>query len=480
MQSAHLLIASAIAHALLCVSTAHAQIALPQNQHSLQYATDAVSHRSTHYAKENYWCIYYLTTHAYPDPQQQSDLRHAVSFAVASASAQDVIEYCTPQPIGTNEYLSVIQLQLLLWDYKQFCKVLEKYPYKHYEGSSHPLVIRADWLMAQLLDPTKSDALYRLLYNNEKLTRDQFIKFWGGNTDVNQFYAIPELDSKVAANSGRKRWLLNVGNNRRTYLWHTLDFFVIDKDTDPLGHLLYPIQDRFVKAVHNGEELIAGMPKFSLRTHDSGALQAYLLANQNGQRIEEAPGTLVRGDGSFRQYTAITNQGGCLNCHKSGLIPSSGNDLIGYLAPDPKTGINATAIAKYKDQIRIDKATLRSAERDIKTDNSLYAAGVLMCNGLTPTQNILAVQRAIRAYDAPVTLEQAATEICCKPEELRLAMSWHNATVKYNPVDAISVNPRFADLAKGRAIPRSAWEDIYTYTVFTLRDWQIATKGKGP
>lgn len=436
-----------------------------------------IAHRKANYPVTEWQYIYYIDNTA----QQvfEAELKAATAFAIASTSYQEAIEYCTPQPVVGTQDITYIDIRLLLWDYQQFCKVIAKYPYHRqakYAGCL-PLVIRADWLVAELMDTTKSDAHYRLLYNDANLDRDKFLKFWGANTDVNYHYGIAEGHSGVSANSGGpargrpKRWLINTGASKRNYVWGTLDFFVIDEKTDPVNNPTYPFIERFKKAVHDGEEWIAGNPKYSIRTGEYGALQAYLLANAAGKRIESAPGELVvqRSSHPCRGYASITNAAGCVGCHESGLINSTENEYI---------TLAKLAQRKFYDknlQLKTDKFNQRSPAMDVRRDSELYAIGVRICNGYTPKDNAANFYATLDRYDEAVTIEQAAWEIGVQTSELQLAMGWHSATVKY---DALNLNARFAMLSGGGKIPRFTWEVIYTATNEVYTRWVLANRPK--
>jgi hypothetical protein len=422
----------------------------------------AAKHREAHFAVEDYGYIYYLTLNS--SPGDLNAWQTALPFATASSSKQQIIEFCTPQQIDKTLYM--IDLREMEWDWKQFHQVLKTYPYLRDKDKWLPLVIRGDWLVLNLLDTTINDAHYRLLYNNEKLTLKDFYKFWDAQQDASKWYGIPEPDSGVSR--AKKRWVINVGTSNRTYLWSTADYVKITKETDPIGNPTYPFEIMPKKPNHDGDEHIAGMPKFSLKKQLFGSLQAYLLTNGKGnQRVEEAPGTLVKGDGSFRGYTSITTFGGCLNCHKEGLRVTSGNDLVRHLTP--KDGNAPPIVAAYQKEksIEITKFNLHSPLFDFQTNNQLYTSGCELVTGHSPKKMTSLILQAIKSYDEDVTTEQAAKEIGTSVEELIFAMAYYNATY---PQDFLT--PRFTDLTNLEPIPRTTWEEIYTQVYKAYLIWE--------
>jgi hypothetical protein len=76
---------------------------------------------------------------------------------------------------------------------------------------------------------------------------------------------------------------------------------------------------------------------------------------------------------------------------------------------------------------------------------------------MTPEKFTAAFIAAVRAYDAEVTLEQAAREVGCTPEDLKLAIAYQSA-------QGVNVGARLAQLPHGVAVARDRWEAELNYS----------------
>lgn len=405
------------------------------------------------------WGFTYYVNTASVERGDQAQLGGVLAFVCASSSRQDIIERCTPEQVTPT--LWRIDLRNMKWDWRQWWHVLNSYPYRTGKGAYRagyppPLVIRADWLCVALADTSQSDAYYRLLYGTPKLSRDDFLRVWGANKKVStHFGVIVDSDSPIGPSVAGVRLVENFPTSNRGDVWRTRDSAEINAKSDPLEHLTGGFK-------HVAEELIAAMPKHSLRTGQRGRLQAYLLSDAKGNRQEEAPGKIVTDHLGFRGAATIRNWGSCIGCHTKGINNPGTSELRRLIAiPD-----GPEIYADRKSQEFIERFHLSDAGLQIKRDCEDYALGVAMCNGWDGETNAKHFRAAIDSYDAAVTLRQAAREAYLTPAEFRLALGW--ASSNGYPLPA-----RLAALANNdEALPRAAWEDHWATAVVVAENWQ--------
>lgn len=401
------------------------------------------------FAERDWGYLFYVTYHSVPD-QYVEDLRGVTSFVTASCSQQQIIERCTPTYLTSR--MARIDIRDMQWNPDQWRTVLKGYPYAPY--TPLPMIVRADWLVQLLSDTSRSDARYRLLYGTTKFNRDDFLKLWQAGSKVEHHFGFIEGQSGVAV--VKKRWVENRPNALRTYVWGTLDFSKVSDATDPLAH-----PDRTFK--HEAEEWIAGMPKMSLTTYERGNLQDYLLSNAQGVRAEEAPTSIADDKNKFRGLPSVRTWGSCVGCHPLGINGPKINEFQRYLN-DSKS---QATVYKRKLKEQIELFHLGGTEAEIERNRTGYAMGIKLCNGWTPEVNATKFTQVIAAYDAPVTMEQAARELYAEPEELKNALAYYSTK-------GYQLNARMSELVDGVGIPRTSWEESsgYSTAYYALQYWR--------
>ena len=409
----------------------------------------ALADRARYPALEHGYLYYVSTSHLAGEQRAKCDA--TLAFVVASSSPQQIIEKATPSEVQAGLYR--LDLRDLKWDWRQWHKVLAKYPYNR-RPDQLPLVIRADWLVLQLVDTTQSNAYYTLLYGRDDLTRDDFLKAWGVNNDRSNHFGII---TKSTAASGPAvsgiRLIENRPTTTRGSAWGTRDSATIDAKSDPLEHL----DNAFA---HQAEEWLVAMPKQSLTTGRRGSLLAAWLNDAKGKRQEEAPPSIVTDHLGFRGQRAIRNWGSCVGCHATGINDPGVSELRSYIA----AGVDIYATPK-KLQEQIELFHLSDAGKQIARDNEDFAAGVAMCNGLSGEANAEAFAGTIEGYDRDVTLEVAAAELYTTPAELRLALAWASQS-------GLRLGARLSGLAHDRPLSRAAWEDHWYAAYTAVQMWE--------
>jgi hypothetical protein len=395
----------------------------------------------------------YLTVGHIP-ADQRDELVAAVKFAVPSASRETALDRQIPERVfESNVYR--IQLDDLGWDWKQWNKVLEKYPYAYNNPHAPKLAIRADWLLSELADTTESDAYYRLLYGKAPANRDEFLSIWGVDQKQQAGLELGWIETQSQVSKQGTRFIRRFLSNRGT-VWVTQDVLKLDRTSDPLE---FP--DGAFK--HDGEESIAMTPKVSARMRTRGASMAFLLSNGAGKRVEEAPVDLVEDyQRTIRSQAAIINNGSCIGCHTSGLHKPSANGVESLLL----RGVQLYAKDKDKQELveRFHLGT-KGLETEIARSNEDFAVFVEACNGLTPEENAAAYRGSLRAYESDLSLATAALELGCQPDDLKNAIAY----AAYHKLD---IGPRFSALAHGDKVPRATFEGEYRAAVVMLKTWK--------
>lgn len=388
--------------------------------------------------------IYYFGTET-ADAEQRELLAKVLAFTICSLNDEVVIEHQLPRNVNGVYRIDTRQLG---WESLP-ALLRDHYPYTPERGQL-PLVVRADWFVQFAMDQeVGGDAYFRLLFGKDAPgTLDQFLSLLETQPGSKFEHGHIEDQSGVA-NSGT-RLIATIPTKRRSDLWITYDAEELNTDTDPLEHL-----DRSQK--FDASEIIGALPKTVSATGEIGHLQVYALSDSAGKLQNKAPAAIVT-DHTGLRGVEIRNASSCIACHLEGLRPLSVNALREFV----KSG--AEAYADYKSREQIERFHLTQLGKLIERHNEDYAAVLLAINGLTPEENAKSFASTIKAYDKPLTIDDAARELTVTPRELALALA------KYGQLPA-----RVAKLAQGGTIQRSQWEFEYRTVVAAVRQWQHET-----
>lgn len=384
-------------------------------------------------------------------PEHRQTLTNVLRFLVPSFSSKPYLGDQLPQPVEGTTLLR-IDLGGLGWE-KTWPKVIGEYVKTYRQdllgSGQHPLVISGLWFAAVIPDPELSgDSQYLLLYGEQPpRTAAEFRQRWTVNGTGSLAFGRIEGRSGVALQA--TRLIENAPTSNRGYFWQTFDSRAVAGENDPLENLT----SRPPK--HDASELIAAIPKHYLGR--SGTLQAYFLANGQGQRQEKAPADIVT-DSTGVRGVEIRNTLSCIVCHTDGIRHPTLDQYQAYILS------GARIYAKDKaTQQEIDRYLDSPIAKEIERNNADYAEGVALCNGLTPAENAAAVKQIVQLYDAPVTVEQAARELYTTPETWRLALGNYSRT--YN------LSGRLALMAQGQPMSRQQWEANFHLAQQVLEAW---------
>jgi hypothetical protein len=411
--------------------------------------------------QQEYPFLYYLTTdNLSPDDRERTG--KVLAFVIPSLSSGTNLNSQLPQEVRPGLYR--IHTGFLGWQTVLPDLIRKDYPYSGKKGSL-PLVIRADWFIQYAMDQTRSkDAYFRLLFSDKPIKKlEDFLAQFDADLTSNFTFAHIEGASRVAVND--VRLITTVPTRRRTDCWITYDYVEINRNTDPLENLARGIKDG--KHGHDASEVIVGIPKSLPGTGETGALQAYALANGAGDIQEVAPTNIVV-DGTGVRGVEIVNPVSCVSCHVEGLRSPTTSALRQYLESGAQAYINDLAT-----QQEVDRFHLTEIQKWIERANEDYEAAIRACNGYTALENATAFRITIQDYDRPLTIRDAARELYVPVEELEFALGWVTASGKKMPA-------RIASLAHGGTINRDSWESSYHFMPRVLAAWRSSqSKEKG-
>jgi serine/threonine-protein kinase len=407
---------------------------------------------------------YFTLTHLHNNPSvSDEDLRWqraALAKVVNSLSWRPGI--VVPKALDKDETVFAVDLRDLDWDRRRvWDEVSKHYPYGlkldgqrdeqtrsvstevyRLSGTDLP-VLRADWFVAAATRPPLYHTILDLPDNDAKL--EQFLR-----VDAKENFLRDKLARAAFAKSGvsSQNRLIERHDGAYGAYWKSYDFKSNDGTANlfrfPLGPAFKdnPFADQaFVQA---GGELIFNLPN---------GLQAYLLVDGKGQRIDEGPTEVVSDTNKSSGTVAIVNGLSCMVCHKHGMIREGFKDEL-------RNGAGVAGAARDKVQ------RLHRSPDDftalLKDDESRFltaldrAAGRFLKVGPDKDKDIREftdepVGRVVRAYHRDLTLQDAATE-------LGLADTQGLAT-------SIAGNNRLRELglgalANGGTLKREAWSSV--------------------
>lgn len=392
----------------------------------------------------------YLTTSTVADEHRET-LVKVLRFVVPSLSPKSYLADQLPYAVPDTNLLR-LDLAGLGWQHTWPTVIAREYVPVYRPDLAYskqvPLVVRGDWFAAAITDPNVTGtAQYELLYGKALANAKEFEAFWRANPEPQLRFGRIEGRSGVSVQGTRV--LESYPTANRGYLWVTYDSRVVGGATDPLENLTA----RPVK--HDASELIAAIPKHV--GGQSGTLQAYFLADAQGKRQEKAPTDIVT-DTTGTRGVEIRNTLSCIACHVEGIRQPTLDQYREYIL----SGARIYGYDKATQQ-EIDRYLDSPIAKEISRNNEDYAAGVALCNGLTPAENAAAFQRVVRLYDSPVTLEQAARELYTTPETWRLALGNYSRTYK--------LTGRLALMAQGQPMSREQWLANYHLATQVLAEW---------
>ena len=387
-------------------------------------------------------------------PEKRKQLFHVLRFVVPSLSSKPYLGDQLPVAVPDSNLLR-LDLQGLGWERTWQPVIAQHYVPTYRPDLVHtkqiPLVVNGLWFAANVTDSNvTADSQYQLLYQGKPpRTAKEFQAAWQVNAKSDLFFGRIEGESGVAVQ--RTRLVENHPTGNRGYSWATFDSRVLAGKTDPLEN----ITQRPPK--HDASELIAAIPKHY--GGQAGTLQAYFLADAKGNRQEKAPADIVT-DSTGTRGVEIRQTLSCIVCHVEGIRHPTLDQYRAYIT----AGARLYAYDKATQQ-EIDRYLDSPIAKEINRNNEDYAAGVGLCNGLSPRENAVAFKAAVQLYDAPLDLEQQARELyATSGDQWRLALGNYSRTYQ--------LTGRLALAAQGQAISRDQWAANYHLAQRVWAAWQ--------
>lgn len=348
--------------------------------------------------------------------------RIAVAELLASLSWAAV----PPAVVAVDAERTILRIDLreLGWSAATWDAIRASYPYGVVRPGA-PEAVRADWLVAAASRAPLYSAILDLPATAEALGQRLGIDL-AGNVAAGRVVRAGFNSSGVSVNNR----VVERHATRFGALWRSYDFSSSVGVENVFAHPL-----DFVAA---GGELIFNLPS---------GLQAYMLVDAAGRRIDKAPTAIV--SDPRRPDRAVANAVSCFGCHASGIIDRADQirDATRELA-----GAAREQIARLYPPAR-ELAVLYAQDRD-----RFAVALAAIAPGLQPAElDDEPVTALVAHHEAELGPGLAAAELGLTADELR---------VRLDQVPA--VRAQLAALAAGGTVKRDAWEAAFPRVVTGL------------
>jgi serine/threonine-protein kinase len=408
---------------------------------------------------------YFTLTHLYNNHHEvmAEDLnlyRAGLSKLVNSLSWKPRV--VVPKAVDPEETVFAVDLRDLGWDSHDLWKeILKAYPYglthrRDTDAAMRELAVevydlagtdvpclRADWFIATASRPPLYHTLLALPNNASDLEKLLQV-------DVRRDFLQGKLARAGMTASGVSKQNRLVDRHDAIYgaYWKSYDFKSDDGAGNlvnfPLGPLFadHPFADRAFR--HAGGEIIFNLPN---------GLQAYLLIDEKGQRIDVGPVDIVRDALETAGTPQIVNGLSCMACHKNGVIRFE--DLIrGSTAVKGDARLKVQALYRTKEEM--DRLLTRDEERFLRALDE--AASQFLKVGDDKDKSLRDFPEPIgagaRLYVKNLGLNEAAYELGIEPTALKTLLA-NNRRLR-----ALGLGP----LADGGTIQRSVWSSLENLT----------------
>lgn len=274
---------------------------------------------------------YFTLTHLSNNYAEVSDLdlrlyRAAFSKTINSLSYEPDIY--VPAFVDAEQTIFRVDIRRLGWTSAMWKWLVEQYPYgMHYHhaedqvlanldeqidhlSGTHLCWLRADWFINAATRPPIYDHFLKIPQHTDELERRLNVD-WQRNYRDNRLLRAGFATSGVS-NGNR---LVERHPALHGYYWKSYDF----KDKGSRGNLFrHPLGPDFpgnpypgLSFEHDGGEMIFSLPN---------GLQAYMLADQHGNKIDRGPIEVVRDSKETGGTAEVLNGLSCMHCHRHGMI----------------------------------------------------------------------------------------------------------------------------------------------------------------
>lgn len=336
----------------------------------------------------------YVTLAHLPGPAEVQQHRQALAKLLNSLSWHPRIAHLEAlDPAGT---VLRLDLRALQWPARLWERVIALYPYRVPDSSSAARaamaatgtdlpVVRGDWLLATASRPPLYHDLLQLPTNDRELER------------LLRVDVLANIDSESVARAGfndsgvsRNNRLIERHDAAFGAYWRSYDFSENTERQNLFEHPLGPFPGRnsFVQA---GGEIIFHLPN---------GLQAYLLVDGAGRRVDRAPVEIV--SDPRRPDRVVENGLSCMSCHVRGLIPRA--DQVRSHVEKNRAAFAAADVATVQ-ALHVPEARLRALlEADSRRFLQALAEAGVAASAPEP------VAAATERYEATLDAATAAAE----------------------------------------------------------------------
>jgi tetratricopeptide (TPR) repeat protein/mono/diheme cytochrome c family protein len=409
--------------------------------------------------KDRTFIRYFTLTHLYnagvPDEQMET-YRVGLSLLVNSLSLQREIH--PPTAIDPANTIYRIDLRDYQWTADTWNSVLALYPYgvKRDDetaqfvysqiGTDVPAV-QADWFVFTASRPP----LYHTMLNMPETVQELEAR----------------LHVDVAANLDNEKYVARAGfngsgvsENNRLLERHPMDTGAYYRSRDFASNS--DIKNLFEHPLdfqEDGGEIIFSLPN---------GLQAYMLVNGQGQRIDKGPTNIVH-DKTSRTDPSVINGISCMSCHSDGMIPKS-DQVRAAVEKTKAQNANAFSDDDYDTILALYKPK-EVFSKYLEQDGRRFREAAAQCGVPVKDKETLKLKspepiRELAFYfEGEMNLAQAAAELGLTPDAFRkllednadLARAFGSLSVVGGTVKRDQFAQRFADLVTaagvGTAIP---------------------------
>ncbi|OAI39246.1 hypothetical protein AYO40_01365 [Planctomycetaceae bacterium SCGC AG-212-D15] len=351
-----------------------------------------------------------------------------------------------PHPVNAGQTIVRIDLRALKWNARLWERIVSLYPYRlpgretdakaiAAATGSELACIRADWFIATASRPPLYHDLLQLPGSDRQLERLLGV-------DV-----LENLQEESVARAGfsdsgvsRNNRLIERHDSGYGAYWRSYDFADNRERQNLFNYPLGPApvgQDAFV---HAGGEIIFNLPN---------GLQAYLLVDASGRRLDQAPVEVV--SDPRRPDRKVENGLSCMSCHVHGIIAK---------ADQVRAHVDKNAQAFERSTIETVRALYPAAEKMtalMKEDAERFERAQARL-GIAATEEEL-VSLVTQRFERPVDLGLAAAEIGVSTAELTAALKRSEALSRLlGPLQV-----------RGGTVPRETFQTAFDDLVRELR-----------
>ncbi len=409
---------------------------------------------------------YLSLVHLHNNPEiSEYDLRlhrAALSKALNSISLSDVI--VLPKAIDKYNTVYRIDLDDYRWTAQIWSKMLDHYPYglmpntrnkaeyelfedieRNLDGYFDYFTdIRADWFVAKAIRPP----LYHMFLNIPEDVYDLEARLGVNRMQDLKRGEMLRAGVLVSGISSQNRIMDRHRSNYGSY-WISYDF---QKESGNGNIARYPLGpdhgDEIINKFcfsHDGGEIIYRLPN---------GLQAYMLIDNHGKRIDVGPTSIVADGARVSGTTEIVNGLSCITCHKHGT--KSFDDVISF-----SHAVRHAKARELIDEIYDVDAMQKVLKRD-RRDHLL-----LLVETIGPFLQVGEDKdKAIESFPEPISLVARQYDKNMTVEDIACELGYENSSqINLNDDDLIDLGlgllrPEFADRPADLVYKRSMWDSI--------------------